>query len=96
MTEKRFCDLFFTRDDDNLCVWLCSCGKKRGENGTGYSNLTSHIRDFHIKKLESVLESAVQPRADPRPVGVALGKKNTVKIHGRMKYIIENISLFEF
>ncbi len=51
---KRLADLFFTRESPGSKTWLCKCGVKRVQNGSGYTNLCSHIFIDHESQLNSL------------------------------------------
>ena len=72
VTGKRVRDMFYTKYEKGAKVWICSCGTKRRQTGTGYSNLISHVRDCHLKELENVMDTDVQPKETHDPVLLSL------------------------
>ncbi|RHY05406.1 hypothetical protein DYB36_013512 [Aphanomyces astaci] len=48
---KQLAELYLTRTSPESTLWLCKCGKRRTQNGTGYTNLTSHIESEHPEYL---------------------------------------------
>jgi hypothetical protein len=54
MKGKELAEQFFTRDDPNGVVWTCTCGVKRTKNGSGYSNLCSHISTEHPEAINAI------------------------------------------
>ncbi|ETV74064.1 hypothetical protein H257_11375 [Aphanomyces astaci] len=44
---RQLAELFFTRNAPGSTDWTCRCGVRRAQNGSGYSNLVSHITSEH-------------------------------------------------
>eukprot|EP00171_Calliarthron_tuberculosum_P002604 IDg2604t1 len=51
---KSLAELFFTREEPRGKTWICKCGARRAQKGTGYTNLCSHILSEHAAQLERV------------------------------------------
>ncbi|RHY31130.1 hypothetical protein DYB25_013668 [Aphanomyces astaci] len=48
---KQLAELYLTRTSPESTLWLCKCGKRCTQNGTGYTNLTSYIEREHPEYL---------------------------------------------
>lgn len=79
---KRDRDLFSTKDDREPNLWICSCGKRRRQRGTSYSNLISNARHCQRKELENAKEIDTISSASPELVYATLWKKSNFKVHG--------------
>ena len=48
---KKLAELYFTRRSETN-IWVCKCGARRQQKGSGYSNLCTHITSDHPEYLE--------------------------------------------
>lgn len=51
---KKLAELCFTRNALGGSTWTCFCGARRVQNGTGYSNLVSHVQNAHGDYLHAL------------------------------------------
>ncbi|ETV74695.1 hypothetical protein H257_10811 [Aphanomyces astaci] len=49
---KQLALAFFTQKAPGSSTWVCRCGKERIQNGSGYTNMCSHITQCHPEHLE--------------------------------------------
>jgi hypothetical protein len=49
---KQLAEIYFSRDEPKGIVWTCSCGAKRKQSGSGYTNLVSHITSEHPEHVQ--------------------------------------------
>ena len=47
LSGKELTRVFFHRETPNGSIWVCHCGKKCQQKGSGYTNLVSHIMRIH-------------------------------------------------
>ncbi|KAF0706983.1 hypothetical protein AaE_013834 [Aphanomyces astaci] len=89
---KPLAVLYFTRTSPGSSVWVCKCGKHRTQNGSGYSNLTSHIEREHP---EFVHYDALDP-ATQQSVFASLTPKPVQAVHGWLTWITASLMPFSF
>ncbi|RHZ25905.1 hypothetical protein DYB26_007287 [Aphanomyces astaci] len=87
-----FAVLYFTRTSPGSSVWVCKCGKHRTQNGSGYSNLMSHIEREHP---EFVHYDALDP-ATQQSVFASLTPKPVQAVHRWLTWITASLMPFSF
>lgn len=86
---KQLASLFFTKvGGPESTLWVCKCGKKRAQRGSGYSNLTSHILAEHPDAVAQVQESG-----DPGILTFFYSKK-VIDAHDWLAFVIEALQPF--
>lgn len=99
---------FFCKDENNDGVWQCRCGKKRKVTGSGYTNLTNHVKELHrseyleaINEATTILEASSINSPSARTLSHTSGisqpflwKKTTCRLHGWFQYTIHNLRPF--
>jgi len=93
VSGKQIATLFFTRDDPRGSTWVCRCGKKCQQKGTGYSNLVSHVMRSHHELYKQVLEKKSLPAPS---VMDSFWPKKAMQIHAWLLLIIDGLLPFSF
>ncbi|RHZ39796.1 hypothetical protein DYB31_005002 [Aphanomyces astaci] len=89
---KQLAELYFTRSSPESTLWLCKCGKRRTQNGTGYTNLTSHIEREHPEYLTY---DATAPISEQN-LFMPLFSRNVRNVYGWLTWITSSLLPFNF
>ena len=54
---KAVRDVFFTQCNDDPNYWICRCGTKRKQAGTGWTNLVTHVIKDHAEEYAALRHS---------------------------------------
>ena len=91
---KRLALLFFTRDDAQSKTWTCSCGHKRVQKGSGYSNLVSHITVAHSEDYREA--SRMLLAKETAPLDRLINSEKAKRIHTWLDMIVNGLFPFSF
>ncbi|RQM29283.1 hypothetical protein B5M09_013613 [Aphanomyces astaci] len=89
---KQLAELYFTRTSPESTLWLCKCGKRRTQNGTGYTNLTSHIEREHPEYLTYDATAPISQQNLFMP----LFSRNVRNVYGWLTWITSSLLPFNF
>eukprot|EP00171_Calliarthron_tuberculosum_P021796 IDg21796t1 len=86
---------FFTNVGGSDCDWKCKCGTVRKQNGTGYTNLTSHVRDKHPDDYQKLRSESGQPShsSESAPSSLFFNRK-TLQMHGWVDLVVAGLLPF--
>ena len=91
---RRIRDAFFTRESPNGDDWVCKCGKKRKNTGTGYTNLVSHVQSQHPDDLQAVLSDMRESAVSSSVPSNFFYSKKTIQIHGWIDLVVNALQPF--
>ncbi len=91
---RRIRDAFFTRVSPKYDQWVCNCGTKRKNTGTGYTNLFSHVQSQHPEDFKNCIEDLPLSSASQNTQDTIFYKKKTIQVHGWLDVIINGLQPF--
>ncbi|KAG7341354.1 hypothetical protein IV203_023305 [Nitzschia inconspicua] len=96
ISGKELVAAFFHRETPNGSVWLCRCGKKCKQKGSGYTNLVSHItRSHHEDYLELRAKHVKGMKGVPK-ITDSFWPQKTQKLHCWISLIVDGLLPFSF
>ncbi|KAG7354323.1 hypothetical protein IV203_003679 [Nitzschia inconspicua] len=96
ISGKELTAAFFRRETPNVSVWLCRCGKKCQQKGSGYTNLVGHItRSHHEDYVELHAKHANGMKGVPK-ITDSFWPQKTQKLHCWISLIVDGLLPFSF
>lgn len=90
----RIRDAFFTQKEGNPQEWVCKCGAKRKQQGSGYTNLVSHVEKQHANDLHNLLSDTTFNETPSSASESLFLNSKTVQIHGWMDLVVHGLLPF--
>ncbi len=85
---RKIREAFFTRIHSTGYEWECRCGKRRKLNGTGFTNLVSHVQSQHPEELKVLIDNNMEVEKNASERSSVRGTPKSLFIHARLVVLL--------